>query len=137
VELKWTLDSALEQSVGRTEKDAAASIKALAMSVFKTGYDKRASKQREYHRTRGHSSLCNWRMRGFCMITNTGPSWPFEQWGNAGNKYTMHSHATHGTLYAYSSVGMVQPKKETLNWDLSYGQQMRNVATVEPHTHFM
>ena len=44
VELKWTLDSALEQSIARAEKDAADLIKTQAMSVVKTGYGKRAIK---------------------------------------------------------------------------------------------
>jgi len=44
VELKWTLDSALEQSIARAEKDAAALIDSQAMSVIKTGYGKRAIK---------------------------------------------------------------------------------------------
>ena len=45
VELKWTLDSALERSISRAEKDAAALIKTQAMSVVKTGYGKRAIKE--------------------------------------------------------------------------------------------
>ncbi|KAF8493204.1 acyltransferase ChoActase/COT/CPT [Russula emetica] len=44
VELKWTLDSALEQSIARAEKDAAELIKTQVMSVIKTGYGKRAIK---------------------------------------------------------------------------------------------
>ncbi|KAH9977527.1 acyltransferase ChoActase/COT/CPT [Russula compacta] len=44
VELKWTLDSTLEQSIVRAEKDAAAMIASQAMSVTKTGYGKRAIK---------------------------------------------------------------------------------------------
>lgn len=44
VELKWTLDSGLERSIARAEKDAAALIKAQAMSVVKTAYGKRAIK---------------------------------------------------------------------------------------------
>ncbi|KAI0306076.1 carnitine acetyl transferase [Multifurca ochricompacta] len=44
VELNWTLDAALEQSIARAEKDAAALIATQAMSVIKTGYGKRAVK---------------------------------------------------------------------------------------------
>ena len=44
VELKWTLDSTLEQSIVRAEKDAAAMVASQAMSVIKTGYGKRAIK---------------------------------------------------------------------------------------------
>ena len=44
LELKWTLDSSLEQSIVRAEKDAAELIKSQAMSVIKTGYGKRAIK---------------------------------------------------------------------------------------------
>ena len=44
VELKWTLDSALEQSIARAEKDGAALIGSQAMSVVKTAYGKRAIK---------------------------------------------------------------------------------------------
>ncbi len=44
VELKWTLDSAVEQSITRAEKDAAALVKAQMMSVVKTGYGKGAIK---------------------------------------------------------------------------------------------
>jgi carnitine O-acetyltransferase len=44
VELKWTLDSALEQSIARAEKDVAELIKTQMMSVIKTGYGKRAIK---------------------------------------------------------------------------------------------
>lgn len=44
VELKWTLDSALEQGIARAEKDAAELIKTHVMSVIKTGYGKRAIK---------------------------------------------------------------------------------------------
>ena len=44
VELKWTLDSGLERSIARAEKDAAALIKSQAMSVVKTAYGKRAIK---------------------------------------------------------------------------------------------
>jgi carnitine O-acetyltransferase len=44
VELKWTLDSALEQSIARAEKDAAALIGTQAMNVIKTGYGRRAIK---------------------------------------------------------------------------------------------
>jgi len=44
VELKWTLDSALDQSIARAEKDAAELIKTQVMGVIKTGYGKRAIK---------------------------------------------------------------------------------------------
>ncbi|KAI9510514.1 acyltransferase ChoActase/COT/CPT [Russula earlei] len=44
VELKWTLDSTLEQSIARAEKDAAALVASQAMSVIQTGYGKRAVK---------------------------------------------------------------------------------------------
>jgi hypothetical protein len=40
VELKWTLDSALERCIVRTEKDAAALTGTPATSVIKTGYGK-------------------------------------------------------------------------------------------------
>jgi carnitine O-acetyltransferase len=42
--MKWTLDSALEQSIARAEKDAAELIKTQVMSVVKTVYGKRAIK---------------------------------------------------------------------------------------------
>jgi carnitine O-acetyltransferase len=44
VEMKWTLDSALEQSIARAEKDAAALIGTQAMNVIKTGYGRREIK---------------------------------------------------------------------------------------------
>jgi carnitine O-acetyltransferase len=44
VELKWTLDSTLERSIARAEKDAAALFRTQAMNVVKTGYGKRAIK---------------------------------------------------------------------------------------------
>jgi len=44
VELKWTLDSTVEQSITRAEKDAAALVKVQTMSVVKTGYGKGAIK---------------------------------------------------------------------------------------------
>ena len=44
VELRWTLDSELEQSIARAEKDAAELVKTQAMSVIKTWYGKRAIK---------------------------------------------------------------------------------------------
>ena len=43
-ELQWTLDSKLEQSIARAEKDAAELIASQAMSVVKTGYGKQAIK---------------------------------------------------------------------------------------------
>ena len=44
VELKWTLDAALDQSIARAEKDATELIKTQVMSVIKTGYGKLAIK---------------------------------------------------------------------------------------------
>ena len=44
LELKWTLDSSLEQSIVRAEKDAAELTKSQGMSVIKTGHGKRAIK---------------------------------------------------------------------------------------------
>jgi len=41
-ELQWTLDSKLEQSIARAEKDAAELIVSQAMSIVKTGYGKQA-----------------------------------------------------------------------------------------------
>ena len=43
-ELLWTLDSKLEQSIARAEKDAAELVASQAMSVIKTGYGKQAVK---------------------------------------------------------------------------------------------
>ena len=43
-ELQWTLDSKLEQSIARAEKDAAELIASQAMSVVKTGYGKQVIK---------------------------------------------------------------------------------------------
>jgi carnitine O-acetyltransferase len=42
--LLWTLDSKLEQSIARAEKDAAELVASQAMSVIKTGYGKQAVK---------------------------------------------------------------------------------------------
>jgi len=44
VELQWTLNSTLEQSIARAEKDAAELIASQAMSVIQTRYGKRAVK---------------------------------------------------------------------------------------------
>jgi carnitine O-acetyltransferase len=44
VELKWTLNRELEQSIARAEKDAAELIASQAMNVIKIGYGKRAIK---------------------------------------------------------------------------------------------
>jgi len=44
VELKWTLDSTLERSIARAEKEAAALIRTQAMSLIKTGFGRRAIK---------------------------------------------------------------------------------------------
>jgi len=44
VELQWTFDSVLEQSIARAEKDAAELIASQTMSVIQTGYGKRAVK---------------------------------------------------------------------------------------------
>jgi len=43
-ELHWTLDSKLEQSIARAEKDVAELIASQAMSVVKTGYGKQVVK---------------------------------------------------------------------------------------------
>jgi len=43
-ELQWTLDSKLEQSIARAEKDAAELVASQAVSVIKTGYGKLAVK---------------------------------------------------------------------------------------------
>ena len=43
-ELLWTLDSKLEQSIARAEKDAAELVASQAVSVIKTGYGKQAVK---------------------------------------------------------------------------------------------
>ncbi|KAI0286088.1 Choline/Carnitine o-acyltransferase-domain-containing protein [Russula aff. rugulosa BPL654] len=70
VELKWTLDSALEQSIARAEKDAAELIKTQAMSVIKTGYGKRAIKAARVSPDAWAqlTYLYNWHMRGFGML---------------------------------------------------------------------
>lgn len=45
VELKWTVDRELEESIARAEKDAAELVASQAMSVVKTGYGKLAIKE--------------------------------------------------------------------------------------------
>ena len=44
VELQWTLDGTLEQSIARAEEDAAALVATQAVNVTKTGYGKSAIK---------------------------------------------------------------------------------------------
>ncbi len=45
VELQWTLDETLKQSVARAERDATALVETQAMNIVKTGYGKSAIKK--------------------------------------------------------------------------------------------